>query len=621
MSKVTKARGAGEMVWVSMVAGAILAAAGAIATVPTTALDFFAPGTQPGPLTHPLVSAQSCANCHGYYSNEHEPYALWSASMMGQAARDPIFYAALTVANQDAAFAGEMCLRCHTPGAFVAGRTADPTGNLLTDSDFEGVSCSICHRMVDPVYRPGISPPEDESLLAEFEYPVVVPGYPEYTRHGNASLVLDKLDRRRGPLPDPEAPHAFLYSPLHLTGNHCAACHDVSNPVYSKQPDGSYVANTLNTPHPTGGKYEQFPIERTYSEWAQSAFAQAPIDMGSRYGGISPMVSSCQDCHMPKIPGTACDPQFNPPQRQMPRHAFAGGNTWVLRSIHGLYPEYETGLTNETVDDAIARTQAMLAAASDLELIQDGNLLTTRVINQSGHKLPTGYPEGRRMWVNVKFYDAQDVLIAERGHYDDASAVLTGHDTKVYEAKLGLDAHASALSGKPAGESFHFALNNTWLKDNRIPPRGFTNAAFASVQSAPVAYTYADGQYWDDTEYWIPTTATRAEVRVLFQTTTKEYIEFLRDANVTDTRGQVAYDQWVLHGKSAPALLDLGTIDLSNRCPADFNNSGGTPDDADVAEFFAAWSEGNERADFNASGGTPDDADVALFFDRWNEGC
>lgn len=295
---------------------------------------------------------------------------------------------------------------------------------------------------------------------------------------------------------------------------------------------------------------------------------------------------------MPKIPGTACDPQFNPPQRQMPRHAFAGGNTWVLRSIHGLYPEYETGLTIETVDDAIARTQAMLAAASDLELIQDGNLLTTRVINQSGHKLPTGYPEGRRMWVNVKFYDAQDVLIAERGHYDDASAVLTGHDTKVYEAKLGLDAHASALSGKPAGESFHFALNNTWLKDNRIPPRGFTNAAFASVQSAPVAYTYADGQYWDDTEYWIPTTATRAEVRVLFQTTTKEYIEFLRDANVTDTRGQVAYDQWVLHGKSAPALLDLGAIDLSNRCPADFNNSGGTPDDADVFYFFIRWNEG-----------------------------
>ncbi|MBK9188145.1 MAG: CotH kinase family protein [Phycisphaerales bacterium] len=56
-------------------------------------------------------------------------------------------------------------------------------------------------------------------------------------------------------------------------------------------------------------------------------------------------------------------------------------------------------------------------------------------------------------------------------------------------------------------------------------------------------------------------------------------------------------------------------------CPADFNGSGGAPDDADVAAFFDAWNNGDASADFNASGGTPDDADVAAFFDRWNAGC
>ena len=55
-------------------------------------------------------------------------------------------------------------------------------------------------------------------------------------------------------------------------------------------------------------------------------------------------------------------------------------------------------------------------------------------------------------------------------------------------------------------------------------------------------------------------------------------------------------------------------------CVADFNNSGGTPDDADVASFFDAWNNGEACADANGSGGTPDDADVATFFDLWNAG-
>jgi len=55
-------------------------------------------------------------------------------------------------------------------------------------------------------------------------------------------------------------------------------------------------------------------------------------------------------------------------------------------------------------------------------------------------------------------------------------------------------------------------------------------------------------------------------------------------------------------------------------CIADYNGSGGTPDDADVAAFFDAWNAGDECADANGSGGTPDDADVATFFDLWNAG-
>ncbi|MBK9188558.1 MAG: hypothetical protein IPM33_06325 [Phycisphaerales bacterium] len=68
-------------------------------------------------------------------------------------------------------------------------------------------------------------------------------------------------------------------------------------------------------------------------------------------------------------------------------------------------------------------------------------------------------------------------------------------------------------------------------------------------------------------------------------------------------------------------LFDSGSVSVTRVCPADFNASGGAPDDADVAEFFTAWSSGDPSADFNLSGGTPDDADVAAFFHRWSLGC
>lgn len=56
-------------------------------------------------------------------------------------------------------------------------------------------------------------------------------------------------------------------------------------------------------------------------------------------------------------------------------------------------------------------------------------------------------------------------------------------------------------------------------------------------------------------------------------------------------------------------------------CRADYNGSGGAPDDADVWAFFSDWLAGDARADFNRTGGVPDDADIAAFFAAFGEGC
>ena len=602
-----------EAGWLAAIVAAGIGMAIAMGGIETTRNDFFIPGTQPNGLQQRIQSVNSCAFCHGGYNEIHEPMTSWAASMMGQSARDPIFHAALAIANQDADFAGDYCLRCHVPGGWLGGRVAlDPAGGQLNNIDMEGVSCNFCHRMVDPVYHPGESPVEDVAILNGVNPPATSPH--------SGSFVVDPWDRRRGPYDISYLdPHPWLQSPFHTSSRMCATCHDVSNPVYARAEDGSYVLTDLNEPAPSNDKHTQFPVERTFSEWASSLFAQGPVEMNGRFGINQSAVSSCQDCHMPKTTGTGCHPELGPVVREdLGSHFFNGANTWVLRAVRSLYDDETTYLSEASVNASIERARQMLMAASDLEVTLAGPFINTRVVNYGGHKLPTGYAEGRRIWVNVKFLNASGDVVAERGAYDDATAELTTSDTKVYECDLGLDEAAAAAAGKPQGVGFHFAINNKVFKDNRIPPMGFTNAAFEAVQALPVNYTYADGQYWDDTLYEVPTGAARAEVRVFHQTTTKEYIEFLRDANVTNNAGQIAYDQWVLHGKSAPILMDFATVDLYT-CLADVNVDGGV-DGGDIEAFFLLWSLGSPAVDFNVDGGV-DGMDVEAFFGLWEQGC
>src|SRR5262245_36058141 len=60
-------------------------------------------GTQPV-LTYSLISSTDCRGCHGYdFDPEHtiEPGDTWTGTMMAHSARDPLFWAALDVANND----------------------------------------------------------------------------------------------------------------------------------------------------------------------------------------------------------------------------------------------------------------------------------------------------------------------------------------------------------------------------------------------------------------------------------------------------------------------------------------------------------------------------------------
>jgi hypothetical protein len=570
--------------------------------VPTTEHDFYHEGSQPDPVGYDYITVSrfNCINCHQFDDDQNEdevvpPYNNWVTSMMAQSSRDPVFHAAMTIANQDANDAGTLCIRCHMPGGFIHGRAMPSDGSALIEDDFDGVSCDFCHRMVDPVASAS-NPLEDVDILADLANSGDLPW-----QAGNASYIIDPVDSRRSPLDDDVVQNMhgvdMLQSPHHEEAAFCGACHDLSNPVLSLQEDGTFMPNAMDAAHPTGDIHQMMPEQRTYSEWLNSTFAQPEgvVFADGRFtdnnGGVA--VNSCQDCHMPDSPGAICvfwEMDNVGLRDHVPEHSFVGSNSWVLGAVRNLYSDNETGLTDGGIALAHARTETLLQKASDMELSQEGNQLNVRITNMSGHSLPTGYPEGRRIWLNIKFIDNSGQTIEERGEYDFSTAELVTDDTKVYEVKVGMTPEMAKITNLPAGESFHLVLNNEVVSDNRIPPMGFTNENFEAIQSAPVNYSYDDGQYWDDTLFDIPEGAVQAVATLYHQTTSKEYIEFLRDANVTNDNGQIAYDQWVLGGMSVPIVMDSSMIDVSPTEPIEGDvNGDGVVNVSDLLIIISEW--------------------------------
>ncbi|MCB9391351.1 MAG: hypothetical protein H6506_01730 [Calditrichaeota bacterium] len=527
--------------------------------VPTTLNDFFLPGSQPNQ-SGTFRNPNQCDNCHSGFGLDIEQDFNWRGGMMAQAMRDPLFLATMAIANQDAPDAGDLCIRCHSPVGWLSGRSTPTDGSGLTGIDFDGVQCHFCHKMVKPTPL-GVNPyPGDATYTATTYGPdqtyLATLGANIPPASANGMYVVSNVDARRGPIADAGSPHGFLYSPMHKSSDICATCHDVSNPVFTKNVNGQYIPNSFDSPSPSFDLRTMFPVERTYSEWSVSDYNTTGGVFAPEFGTDDGVVRTCQDCHMRSYDGEACDQGAI--RQNMGRHDLTGGNTIVSRWIKTLNP----GATeNVMLDSAVARARRTLALSATLELaaeVSDGNVLATvTVTNETGHKLPSGYPEGRRMWLNVKGFDASNVLLYESGAYDAGTGVLT-HDAeaKIYEIKPGISPGLAGVVGYPAGPSFHFVLNDTVYSDNRIPPRGVTNAELTTIQSPVVNHVYADGQYWDETEYVLPLETDSIAVTLYYQTTSKEYIEFLRDNNFTDSWGDSIYALWDTTGKSAPEIME-----------------------------------------------------------------
>ena len=490
------------------------------------------PGTQPTEGGIEFGKVAQCVLCHsGTTNGAADPYASWHGTMMGQSARDPVFRAALAVANQDIKGSGEYCIRCHAPRGWLAGRSEVPDASLLNREDLHGVSCEVCHHLVDPLSN------EAKELVK-----LVPPGY------GNAMIVADPENVVRGPYAESKGvmPHKIMRSAYQASSELCANCHNVSNP---------YQAQDLKTqpPHAFGH------IERTYSEWALGDYAK------------SNSLQTCQSCHFSRVSGGGQASRYGDLHRDyFVSHAAMGGSTWVQDAILKTWSGKDGRDIDRPALKAVQQqTREFLKTSAALHLEIEAGKARLTITNLTGHKLPTGYPEGRRMWVNMRFLDEAGKLISEVGRYGEKTDSLAGApvtvptlldpaSTTVYECKPGISPAQAQKFQKSAGPSFHFILNDITTKDNRIPPRGFKRSAFAEHLCAPVGADYADGQYWDTVEFPVPPGTRQVTARLMYQSVSWEYIKFLREENRTDPWGEKLYSAWDQTGRCPPE--EIATI-------------------------------------------------------------
>mgnify|MGYP001814011962 CR=1 FL=1 len=630
----------------------------AAATVP---MEVKMPGTQPEDGVS-LDLNDGCDQCHEDSGAGVSIVHDWRGSMMSHAGRDPLFWATMAIAEQDFDGSGDLCIRCHTMSGWLEGQSTPTDGSaLVADHVAEGVGCEVCHVITNT---------DDSEFVGEQNSPFIAndgvaqPNTEGY--YGSAQLSMWGGNERFGPYSDANAKHQWDQSQFIRSVDFCGSCHDVSNPVVgdlapnngAQQPlmtgtfDGKL--DTPGNPRNITDKaafnnppYKYGVVERTYSEYKAgllsqtlvSDYATLPADLqagaiadartaalgagtGGNYADGTPRYFSCQTCHMQATTALGCNKNNVLLRSDQPMHDLTGGNYWMPEVIQYMDTAGTllvggglSALEIAGINAGIARAQNNLTRAASLSVT--GN--TLRVTNLTGHKLITGYPEGRRMWLNIVWKDGVGTELREDGKYaplalsfdingdgnvdagDTVDTLADLHDpnTRIYEAHgaitqewankliavsasygsvpVAFDRVTGAVTHTVADiavlnvgehiETFHFVLNNRVVKDNRIPPYGmaYDESLTRSVLPVPVTQYGNPGaggsfDYWDEVTLNPPAGAVTADISLMYQPTSYEYIQFLYLANngsvpFLANEGSNLLDAWLNTGMAAPHVM------------------------------------------------------------------
>ena len=250
--------------------------------------------------------------------------------------------------------------------------------------------------------------------------------YSSRTGQDNGAYVLTPMlngkPTKFGPYRDAVSPyHETVYSELHTRSEFCSVCHNVTHPFTSTA------------------------IERTYDEWHQSQYA-------FNY-------KECQSCHMPNITGKAAI--MGPERHDLSTHYFNGGNVALLN----YFGEKENA----------QRSRDLLKRAGAIEFVELPTFIAgkdatvkIKVSNKgAGHKLPTGFPEGRQMWIYFTVTDAKGAVVYRSGAVKDGKTEPGTEDFKV---------HLGDKDGNTVDTEIW--LVTSVLADTRVLPNGYDIRTF-----------------------------------------------------------------------------------------------------------------------------------------------
>jgi hypothetical protein len=373
--------------------------------------------------------------------------------------------------------------------------------------------------------QPVVNP--DGSIAPHYDLPISAPI--DFTRSNfttNPPTIVYDYQAQSMSLEHPTAGNGFLQK-----SEFCGSCHDLTVPV-------------LN---------HGMPEQRTYTEWKFSAYSQPnasttlgiPVALERTQAGEV----RCQDCHMPKVrheyadnaPASVnADPLLTgwfPYAKDRndtggtSKHTHAGANRDLGLMMKFLYPEpdqevigVQTGpdvrvfpgmlsTRDPMFDRNVRNAELSMADAVKVDIVSGPVETATpgvyevqvRVTNRTGHRIPSGYPDGRRMWVALDVKDGTGASVYRSGLYDlaearlfnDASGTFRRAQSPVIDAANGQNAvmvyervtcrdglvpGAPLNDGPPDGicedEGSPVILNNRIMFDNRIPPAGFTYADY-----------------------------------------------------------------------------------------------------------------------------------------------
>ncbi len=285
--------------------------------------------------------------------------------MMANAGRDPLFWAALAVAEHDFKGSGDFCIRCHSTSGWLAGHSSPTDGTGLALNDSDGVDCDFCHKMTNP---------NNSEYAGVQNYPFITHDKKAEAKgyYGNGIASMWNGSEKLGPFSDVVADHKSLQSGFHRSRDFCGTCHDVSNTVVGDiahnngrqaSADPIVVSGSLDSIIYEKAAFNNFlyqygVVERTYSEYKSgklshtlvSTYNNLPSDLkggavrtayessvsagtGGNYEDGTDRYFSCQTCHMRPVNGVGTNTTGAPVRNDLPLHDMTGGNYWMADTI------------------------------------------------------------------------------------------------------------------------------------------------------------------------------------------------------------------------------------------------------------------------------------------------